>query len=1051
MRKLYIPLMLFLFVGGTFFPGCQCGVTLRTDPDIGPRQLKTDLPEGLLKFDQLQRLSQTKPFLLYNDGTLPLNVISFQIIDDPEGIYSIVESPSQQKPFTLEPGIKFSVSFTVRFRARRPGNYTAKMRFFAPSADNADEDGYFYVPMPGERGKFGPLFDCGEGLDFGKVAFGSSKELTCEVKNAGTAPLLINGFKYKLKEGNTPIDFAWIAPELPLRIPPGDTGVTIRVVYKPSDFPPEKDEGVYILETNLPAENDEEKAQLSVKGTTIVPKIALIPVYPSCSEGLDCQLLDQRLDCREDSYDQKKRCDTADGQNPLMKFPRTLPGKLERKIFLVRNTGNAPLQVTGMEWVAGGSADFALLVPFSPFVLQGGEERAVEVLYKPSDNNKDQGQLRVLSNAYQQPEALMDVEAAAIGCKLAIDPQKIEFTKAETREVVLRNEGDEMCQIKSVTLRFKQERVFALQNIPDPRDLIAPNASRTMQVQHTVNPKATPDIADVASNDFDQPDQEVVLIPFIPRPEKCALIANPEILDYQIVQPGQNKNLTTTFFNIGRAPCRITAAQVIGLSPSNNKAFALVKELTLPLILPEGQPLSMEVRYSPTQASNYEGTLILDTPEGETTTTQVTLRGTSGSPCLDVIPRIVDFGTPRFTCAARDQTVRIVHVGAPTCPSQITIQGVSLDANTSTEFSLKRTEPVIPTGGLGLQAGQSVEVTLGYTPTDLGQDRGTLEIKHTFAPQSPLFVPLQGEGIQEDEQKDVFNQNTTPAADILFVVDNSCSMGEEQQNLATNFQSFINWAIRLNVDYHIGVTTTDTTGRLAPAGCLRRGTSAQFPGTISPFISLRTNDPTGVFGSMVNVGTRGSAVERGLDAAHKALSLPTKDDPNCNQGFYRDAASLSLIFLSDERDQSPLSESFYISFFRNLKGPHNTDLIRASVVVGPPPDGCTNPGTGRATAAPKYWAVATALRGEKANICDPDWSTTLNRIGAVTFGLRDQFFLSRTPEPPTIVVKVDGANIPQSATNGWVYESSSNSIVFSASARPNIGSKIEVTYKAICQ
>ena len=101
--------------------GCQCGVSLRADPEIGPRQLKTDLPENALRFDQVQRLSQTKPFVLYNDGTQPLNVISFGIIDDPEGIYAILESPSSQKPFTLAPGIQHAVSFSVRFRARRPG------------------------------------------------------------------------------------------------------------------------------------------------------------------------------------------------------------------------------------------------------------------------------------------------------------------------------------------------------------------------------------------------------------------------------------------------------------------------------------------------------------------------------------------------------------------------------------------------------------------------------------------------------------------------------------------------------------------------------------------------------------------------------------------------------------------------------------------------------------------------------------------------------------------------------------------------------------------
>ncbi|MCK6510102.1 hypothetical protein L6R29_09065, partial [Myxococcota bacterium] len=625
----------------------------------------------------------------------------------------------------------------------------------------------------------------------------------------------------------------------------------------------------------------------------------------------------------------------------------------------------------------------------------------------------------------------------------------IEFTQAESRPIALRNEGDEPCQIKSVSLRFRQTQVFALQDIPSTRELIFPNASRTMRVQHTVDPKATPDIADILSNDFDKPAQEVVLIPFIPRPEKCALIVNPEILDYQIVQPGQDKILTATFFNVGRAPCRVTSSQILGTTPSGHTAFTMVKEIVLPLVIPEGRPLSVDIRYAPVQQSNYEGKLILDTPDGENSTTQVTLRGAFGSPCLEVVPQVVDFGTPRFTCAARDQKVRVFHVGAPSCPSLITIQDVRLSAQTSTEFSIKSIEPTIPSVGVALAAGQSMQIALGYKPVDLGLDRGSLEIRHSFTSQSPAYVPLEGTGIREDNQTDIFNQNSTPTADILFVVDDSCSMGEEQQSLANNFRTFINWAIRLSVDYHIGVATTDTTGRLYPAGCLHK--IKDTAGTEHRFISLTTNDPIGVFDKMVNVGTRGSAIERGLEAAHKALTAPTKDDPSCNQGFYRDTASLSLVFVSDEEDQSPLSESFYLNFFRNLKGSRNADLIRASAVVGPPPNGCNNPGTGRATLGGRYWRTADALRGEKASICDADWSNTLNRIGAISFGLRDQFFLSRTPEPPTIQVKVDGVVIPQSSANGWTYDVTSNSILFASSARPNTGTRIEVSYRAICQ
>ena len=58
------------------------------------------------------------------------------------------------------------------------------------------------------------------------------------------------------------------------------------------------------------------------------------------------------------------------------------------------------------------------------------------------------------------------------------------------------------------------------------------------------------------------------------------------------------------------------------------------------------------------------------------------------------------------------------------------------------------------------------------------------------------------EGIQIEVNKDV---------DILFVVDNSGSMGEEQANLSENFGRFVGVleADDVKANYRLGITTTD--------------------------------------------------------------------------------------------------------------------------------------------------------------------------------------------------------------------------------------------------
>ena len=56
---------------------------------------------------------------------------------------------------------------------------------------------------------------------------------------------------------------------------------------------------------------------------------------------------------------------------------------------------------------------------------------------------------------------------------------------------------------------------------------------------------------------------------------------------------------------------------------------------------------------------------------------------------------------------------------------------------------------------------------------------------------------------------DTFQQRTVEASDILFVVDDSCSMEDEQEELAANFDNFIQSFSGTNVDYHIGVVRGD--------------------------------------------------------------------------------------------------------------------------------------------------------------------------------------------------------------------------------------------------
>ena len=84
-------------------------------------------------------------------------------------------------------------------------------------------------------------------------------------------------------------------------------------------------------------------------------------------------------------------------------------------------------------------------------------------------------------------------------------------------------------------------------------------------------------------------------------------------------------------------------------------------------------------------------------------------------------------------------------------------------------------------------------------------------------------IPLLGTGTTETHQIDRFEQAAEQMVDVLWVVDDSGSMSEEQNNLASNFGEFIRYATQeLNVDFHIAVTTTLADGDMAGLQHVRR-------------------------------------------------------------------------------------------------------------------------------------------------------------------------------------------------------------------------------------
>ncbi|MEO0813309.1 MAG: hypothetical protein AAFY60_10635, partial [Myxococcota bacterium] len=163
-----------------------------------------------------------------------------------------------------------------------------------------------------------------------------------------------------------------------------------------------------------------------------------------------------------------------------------------------------------------------------------------------------------------------------------------------------------------------------------------------------------------------------------------------------------------------------------------------------------------------------------------------------------------------------------------------------------------------------------------------------------------------------------FSQNAAAKIDVLWVIDNSDSMGDEQSALGRSFEAFITTLVASSVDYHIGAISTDPND----AGRLHEGASE-----IS-FITPTTIAPAAVFLENVSVGTRGSPLERGFETMTLALGVGpewivgTPPSPP-NPGFLRDDAALFVIAVSDEDDESFGPVAYYQRVVESYKGAGN--------------------------------------------------------------------------------------------------------------------------------
>ncbi len=263
---------------------------------------------------------------------------------------------------------------------------------------------------------------------------------------------------------------------------------------------------------------------------------------------------------------------------------------------------------------------------------------------------------------------------------------------------------------------------------------------------------------------------------------------------------------------------------------------------------------------------------------------------------------------------------------------------------------------------------------------------------------------------------DNHTQMVNNKVDVVMLIDNSGSMGDEIANMKQNINLFVQEFVKQDVDYQFVTATTveNFAGFYAKPHQLNdQLKKANYLADSSQFLSNFQQ-------VLQDYSNLGGSVEVPFRAGDKLLT----DYPN----YRRSDASLAVLVFGDEREQSTdKSVQQWYDLYKNYY-----EKVQVSCIV-------------RKDADPdnRFKNMTVLGSGYYEDITDPNFHLKLKPIGEAAALLPKTFALSQPPVQNTIVVKLNGQ--VQTLTTDYVYNANLNTIIFNMA--PPIGDQVEITYE----
>lgn len=712
------------------------------------------------------------------------------------------------------------------------------------------------------------------------------------------------------------------------------------------------------------------------------------------------------------------------------------------RVIIVKNEGEGVLSLDRPE--LDGSKFFEV-VDYPKLVAPGGSGNII-LRYRPLAPGEVRATLTVSSNDPKRRNVNWSlVGKAREPCILFADQSHIFFTVGQVRTINLKALTTSECVVDRIS---NDSDVFPLKDAPALPITVPAGGQVAINVEHKAVSARERGAPQRELTFFEREGGEVTVLLEGEAPLFSCLTAEPLEIFMPESEVGTTRRATVTVFNRCGKEAKVISAGI----GRGWRAYTIDASL-FPMTVPPSGNVDVVVTYRPYDPFDIHGHLTLNTNDSAAPQIGVDIHGLVAVPEATYFPEKLDFGAVvyrdttnmnlRSECGSNTRTVKVYSSGsAPLRIDQLEIDAagdpffevtaVTVDGSPIRNFNQPFT----------IASGASGEITLQFYPGRPTPAEHLSHLKiHTNIPGDPLSVELKGRAAVDGPGHDVFTQLAGPKVDILWVIDSSCSMYDEQIRLIDNLSRFVTFADSQHADYQMAVIDTD--GRSSESGKFR----LCYPHP--RIVRYDYPDREAAFRCLFEVGTAGPGIEAGLAAARNALlraqagsSIPL----NVNNGFLRDDASLSIVEMSDEEDQSAETDDLLRDYFWSVKG---KSRVKIHAIAGPTRGPCpiapnTQPGR-------RYEAMSMATGGLFFSICEDDWSPILTALGLNTFVPLAEWSLSQAAVPASVVVTVNGFPVVWDAMNGFTYDAGDNMVHFHGTAVPRPGEVIDVSYQSNCR